>query len=264
MTMRLRERHSRLAGASLRLALLSIPVLVIAAIGHRMGLLDAAPTYGSIALGFMLAALAVLAALVSFEAIWRDGRKGLGPALRGLILGLAVLSLAAYGAWKAVEYPQLTDISTDTDDPPEFIAAIGDRPADAAPIVEATESDITLQREAYPDIVSRHYPIDTVRVYDAAIAIVDRQKWRVLAAIRPPDEDQTGRIEAVAMTLIFGFRQDVVIRIQPDGDGSLVDMRSASRNGAHDLGADAERIRSFLSQLDEALRGIAAGADVPS
>ena len=88
-------------------------------------------------------------------------------------------------------------------------------------------------------------------------AIVERRKWQVLAAIRPPDEDQTGRIEAVATTLVFGFRQDVVIRVEPDGDGALVDMRSAARNGAHDLGADAERIRAFLADLDEALRGIA-------
>jgi len=261
MTSRLREKRSRLAVTSLRLALLSIPVLIIAAIGHRLGLLDAIPTYGSMALGYSLAALAVIAALVAFEAIWRDGRHGASAAIRGFILGLAVLSIAAIGAWKVMSYPRLTDISTDTDDPPEFIAAISDRPADAAPIVDALPSEIDAQREAYPDIVPRHYPVDTVRVFDAAQAVVDRRGWRVLASIRPPDEDQQGRIEAVATTLIFGFRQDVVIRIAPDGDGALVDMRSAARNGAHDLGADAERIRAFFRDLDDGLQGI-GGADV--
>jgi hypothetical protein len=127
-------------------------------------------------------------------------------------------------------YPRLTDISTDTDDPPEFIAAISDRPADAAPIVEALASEIEMQREAYPDIVPRHYPVDTVRVFDAEQAVVARRGWRVLASIR-------------------------------DGDGALVDMRSAARNGAHDLGADAERIRAFFKDLDDGLQGI-GGADV--
>ena len=261
MTSRIREKYSRLAVASLRLSLLSIPILIITAVGHRLGMLDATPTYVSMALGFSLAALAVVAALVAFEAIWRDGRHGASAAIRGFILGLAVLSLAAVGAWQVMNYPRLTDISTDTDDPPEFIAAIADRPADAAPIVESTEAEIELQREAYPDIVSRHYPVDTVKVFDAAQGIVDRRGWTVLAAVRPPDEDQQGRIEAVATTLIFAFRQDVVIRIAPDGDGALVDMRSAARNGAHDLGADAARIRAFFADLDEALRGI-GGADV--
>ena len=74
MTSKLRERHSRLAVWSVRLALLSLPILIIAAVGHRTGRLDAVPTYGAMALGFGLALLAVIAALIAFEAIWRDGR----------------------------------------------------------------------------------------------------------------------------------------------------------------------------------------------
>src|SRR4029079_896097 len=146
MTSRLREKRSRLAVTSLRLALLSIPVLIIAAIGHRLGLLDAIPTYGSMALGYSLAALSVIASLVAFEAIWRDGRHGASGAIRGFILGLAVLSIAAIGAWKVMSYPRLTDIPTDTDDPPQFIAAISDRPADSAPIFDPPPPEIDSQR----------------------------------------------------------------------------------------------------------------------
>ena len=80
--------------------------------------------------------------------------------------------------------------------------------------------------------------------------------WRILDQRRPDDTDETGRIEAVAMTPIFGFRQDVVIRIEPNGEGTLVDMRSTARNGAHDLGADAARIRDFFIDLDASLQGI--------
>jgi hypothetical protein len=60
----------------------------------------------------------------------------------------------------------------------------------------------------------------------------------------------------VATTLVFAFRQDVVIRIVPDGDGTRVDMRSAARNAAHDLGSDADRVRRFFADLDNALEGV--------
>ena len=89
--------------------------------------------------------------------------------------------------------------------------------------------------------------------------MVDDRHWRLLTTRAPSETDETAHIEAVAATPIFGFRQDVAIRIVPDGDGALVDMRSAARNAAHDLGADAERIRGFFHDLDAALQGVSGG-----
>jgi hypothetical protein len=248
--------HSRLAGWSAYFAALSIPVLIIAAVGHRAGLLEATPTYGAIALGFLLAALAVFAALAAFVTIWRDGTRGVGTAIRGGLVGLLVLAMPAVGAWKVVSDPRLTDISTDLANPPRFDRAYFDRgPADAT-IVEPGPAEAAAQKEAYPDIVPRHYPVSTARVYLEAKAIVDRRGWQVLAAKEPTEQNSSGSIEAVALTLIFAFRQDVVIRIVPDGDGTRVDMRSAARNVAHDLGSDADRVRSFFRDLDSALEGV--------
>ncbi len=254
------ERRSKLAAASARLAALSIPVLIIAAIGHRSGMLAATPTYAVMALGFSLAALAVIMALAAFTGIWRDGRKGAGAAARGLIVGLLVLVLPAFGAWKVVTLPRLIDISTDPEDPPQFERAQADRAADDQTIADPADDDIAAQRDAYPDIVPRHYPVSTARVYDEAKSIVDDRHWRILETRPPSDTDETAHIEAVATTLVFGFRQDVVIRIVPDGDGALVDMRSAARNAAHDLGADADRIRAFFHDLDAALQGVSSPA----
>ncbi len=256
MPIRLREGTSRLAGWSAYLAALSIPVLIIGAIGHRLRMLDAAPTYGVLALGFSLAALAVIAAAAAFTAIWRDGRKGGGAAARGLVIGLAVLTLPAVGAWKVVTYPRLNDISTDLVDPPALNFAVLDRTPADEPVRLLDADEVALHEEAYPDIVSRHYPVSTARVYQEARAIVDSRGWQILSAREPSEEDETGAIEAVAVTTIFAFRQDVAIRIVADGDGSLVDMRSAARNSAHDLGADAERVRRFFADLDLALQGI--------
>jgi hypothetical protein len=261
MTSRLRERRSRLAVWSSRFALVAIPILIIAAIGHRVDKIDATATYAVMALGFSLAALAVVAALAAFEAIWRDGRKGLGSALAGFVLGLAILTIPAAGAWKIVQYPPLVDISTDVADPPSFYHVYAERANADIRIGRFSSDEIALLQEAYPDIVPRYYPLDTVVVFDAADAIVERRRWSVLDRQPPPDAGGSGRIEAVAQTLLFGFKQDVVIRIAPEGEGTLVDMRSVARNGTHDLGADAERIREFFRSLDAALQGLGATPD---
>jgi hypothetical protein len=256
MSARLREGRTRLAGWSAYFAALSLPVLIIAVVGHRADLIDATATYGIIALGFSLAALAVVAAIAAFVTIWREGRKGTGSAVRGFIVGLLVLVMPAVGAWQVMTDPRLTDISTDLANPPRYVAAVRDRgPADAE-IVEPGPPEAALQTEAYPDIVPRHYPVSTAKAYLEAKAIIDRRGWRILAAREPSDQNATGSIEAVAQTLIFAFRQDVIVRIAPDGDGARVDMRSAARNAAHDLGSDAARVRRFFADLDAALAGI--------
>jgi uncharacterized protein (DUF1499 family) len=260
MISRIAERRSKLAGTSARLAALSVPVLIMAALGHRSGQLTATPTYAVMAVGFSLAGLAVITALVAFAGIWRDGRKGAGAAARGLLIGLLVLALPAIGAWKLVTLPRLVDISTDPENPPDFEKAAADRAADDEPIQQPDADEIAAQRDAYPDIVPRHYPVSTARVYQEAHAIVADRRWRILEAREPSDTDETAHIEAVATTLVFGFRQDVAIRIVPDGDGALLDMRSAARNAAHDLGSDADRIRSFLADLDTALQGVSGGS----
>lgn len=253
------ERRSQLAIWSSRFALVAIPMLIIAGIGHRNDLIDATATYGVLALAFSLSALAVVAAVAAFEAIWRDGRKGFGSALVGFFLGLATLVIPAVGAWKIATYPRIVDVSTDFDDPPGFVVA--------SHIVEnfgpegVLDEELILLRQTYPDIVPRYYPLDTVVVFDAADTIVERRRWTVLDRQPPQDADSSGRIEAVAQTLLFGFKQDVAIRIAPDGEGTLVDMRSAARNGTHDFGADAERIRAFFRSLDTALQGLGAASE---
>ncbi len=67
-------------------------------------------------------------------------------------------------------------------------------------------------------------------------------------------EANDGRIEATVTTTWFGFKDDVVIRIQSDGGETLLDMRSKSRLGGSDVGANAARIRDFRDELAQRLR----------
>jgi hypothetical protein len=81
--------------------------------------------------------------------------------------------------------------------------------------------------------------------------LVNKRKWLVIDE-RAPQPRSIGRIEAVARTPIMGFREDVSIRVTPDGDGSRVDIRSASRYFESDLGSNAARISKLIDDLNTA------------
>ena len=73
-------------------------------------------------------------------------------------------------------------------------------------------------------------------------------------------EEEERYVEAVASSFLFGFESDVVIRLVEEEDGTLVDMRSVSRWGSHDLGSNAKRVLQFMNDLDTALQGLSQGS----
>src|SRR5262249_43625625 len=101
-----------------------------------------------------------------------------------------------------------------------------------------------LQRAAYPDIAPVILSVPPAEAFKKVDAVAMAMGWDVVA--RAPAE---GRIEAVATSLWFGFRYDIVVRIRPDGPGSRIDIRSKSRDGDSDLGVNARRIREFVAKL---------------
>ena len=245
------EPMSRIAIWSSRLALFAIAVAAISVIIVRSGLLEIVPALATFAAALVFAGIAILFAFAAFVVIWRQGKGGLGRALLALFLGLALLAYPAYLGTRAWRLPAISDVTTDTTNPPRFDVLARLRPRGRTdypgPAVAA------LQRTAYPDVIPLDLDVPTKIAYDAALALVTKRKWYI-GDTRPPTlARRDGVIEAVARTPIMGFRDDVVIRITPVGQGTRVDMRSASRFGNHDLGANASRIRSLLGDIDEVI-----------
>ena len=245
------EPVSRIAIWSSRLALFAIAVAAISVIIVRSGLLEIVPALATFAAALVFAGIAILFAFAAFVVIWRQGTGGLGRALLALFLGLALLAYPAYLGTRAWRLPAISDVTTDTTNPPRFDVLARLRPRGRTdypgPAVAA------LQRTAYPDVIPLYLDVPTKIAYDAALALVTKRKWYI-GDTRPPTlARRDGVIEAVARTPIMGFRDDVVIRITPVGQGTRVDMRSASRFGNHDLGANASRIRSLLGDIDEVI-----------
>ena len=136
-------------------------------------------------------------------------------------------------------YPSINDISTDIEDPPVF----WDMPN---PTLYPGAETAALQRTAYPDLAPLNLSVASDRAYALAMALTKDKGWEIVA-----DEPKEGRIEAVDRSLLYGFKDEIVIRITASDGGARVDLRSRSRIGRIDRGVNAKRIRSFLAALKE-------------
>ncbi len=243
------EPRSRLATWSGRFALFALAVAALSIIILRSDLLEIVPALTTFAAALVFAALAILLAFASFVPIWRQGLTGLGRAVLGLFLGILLLAYPAYLGYRATTLPAINDITTDPGNPPRFEALLRLRPSGRVDYPGGKTDE--LQRAAYPDITPLQLSVPLKTAYDIALALVTKRKWRIVDARPPAPGRRNGVIEAVAQTMIMGFRDDVVIRVSPLGPGSRVDMRSASRFGTHDFGANASRVRALLEDIDD-------------
>ena len=165
------------------------------------------------------------------------GMKGLGAG------ALLLLTLTLFQCM-----PMINDISTDLENPPQFEADPALRGGAATPSpYRPGGKRAEIQRQAYPDLQPGRFAEPPGQVFPIVLATARELGWNIVLA-----EPQRGRLEAVASTRWLRFKDDVVVRLTPDGAGTRVDMRSKSRLGTFDLGANARRIRGFLALLGEA------------
>ncbi|HEV7501738.1 MAG TPA: DUF1499 domain-containing protein, partial [Vicinamibacteria bacterium] len=180
--------------------------------------------------------------LLSVIALVLGGRRAVAAV--ALVVGLAALLPPFLFQRAAQSVPPIHDITTDTDDPPRFVAVLDQRAGAANPADYGGAEIAAQQRKAYPDLRSVTLADAPARVFERALAAARGQGWEIVAAV-PAD----GRIEATDTTRWFGFKDDIVIRVKPEGAGSRLDVRSLSRVGKSDVGKNAARIRAYLSAL---------------
>jgi uncharacterized protein (DUF1499 family) len=162
-------------------------------------------------------------------------------ALAGLLLGAAVAWIPYQSRMELKASPRLSDITTDTANPPAFIKILPIREAaKARNKTNYTTQKAALQSKHYPDLKPLMLEKKPGQVFDIAIKAVKMTGLNLIDA-----DKKTGRIEATATTFWFGFKDDVVIRIAPAPIGARVDIRSSSRVGRREAGMNAARIREF-------------------
>lgn len=231
------------------LGIVAILMLMISGPLYRVELLP----LGSAFMLLRWAAYAGLAAmaLAALIALWqRPDRRAQQTALAiSFVAGLIAFYIPYNQSQTARSVPPIHDISTDLVDPPAFVAVAPLRAGAPNPVEYAGEETAAQQRAAYPDIQSMRFDIDAMTIFRAAEHTVEKMGWDLVAT-----DENAGRIEATASTRWFGFKDDVVIRIRSHGDSAIVDIRSKSRLGRSDVGANAKRIRRFSRLLERTLR----------
>jgi uncharacterized protein (DUF1499 family) len=238
-----------LVGAGILIALLSGPLTRFSIVGFQIGLL-------LLLGGAFLALLGVLTGIIG----WLGATAKRVPIRAGAV-GLAIiagLGLSGYllsQVIKAFGVPPIHEISTDLVEPPQFIAvrAIRERVPDVNPTDYVAEvkgrggvpmNVPELQRKAYPDIQPLVMTISAAEAFARADKAARELGWEIHEAA--PAE---GRLEATDTTFFYGFKDDVVVRIRSEGAGSRIDVRSKSRVGLGDVGANAARIREFFAAI---------------
>jgi uncharacterized protein (DUF1499 family) len=178
--------------------------------------------------------------------------------LLALLIDAVILAYPTYLGLKYRKLPPIHDITTDPIDPPRFEALAALRSGDGAnTAVYAGLYSAEMQRKAYPDIEPVQLEIPVDRAYAITLKLVNRRKWLVIDERAPQPPRSVGRIEAVARTPIMGFREDVSIRITPDGEDSRVDIRSSSRYFDSDLGSNAARVTKLIEDINTAAEAAA-------
>lgn len=244
---------SLISTAGFALAILSALAAVSAGLGNGLGWWNYRIALSILPWTAYGGAAAVVLSLLGI--LWpRRGstRLGLIFALAGLGLGRVVFGYPYTMRSIARSVPPIHDITTDTENPPAFVAILPLREAAHAsnPATYGGPEIARQQQTAYPNIKPAHFNALPAQVFEAALATAKDQGWDIVAAV--PDE---GRIETTATTFWFHFKDDVVIRIAPDGQGTRLDIRSESRVGRNDVGANARRIAQYLAALNHQMGG---------
>lgn len=240
------------------LAILVPLTFMVGALGAKFGLWDW--TFGLGVVSRKVAPIIMLLSLV-FGIISLALAIAVRPHRGFIVAALAIVIPATAGIYtKSVQktagkLPFIHDITTDTQNPPTFSAAITDERAktrgantlDYIGKKDPREKKLVsvLQSRDYPEIRPLILSDDPDVVFGESKQVALQMGWDIVS-----EDVASGKIEAVASTFWYGFKDDVVIRVRPsEGGGSVLDIRSVSRVGASDLGANAARIKTFLKLM---------------
>lgn len=230
---------------TLALALSALALLLLAAAGPgtRLGLWDFRFGFQLLRWAVYLGGAGLVLTLAALATRRRQGGS-LAPLLVALVAAGIAVGLPLSMVRRARGVPPIHDITTDVAAPPEFVAVLPLRANAPNSATYGGDSVAAQQRAAYPDVVPLTLPDAPPVAFGRAHAAARAMGWEIVAA-----DSAAGRIEATATTRWFGFKDDVVVRVRPEGNGSRIDARSVSRVGGSDVGTNAARIRAYLARV---------------
>ncbi len=240
---------------SQRVALLFLVLFAVTFGLHRIGQLPTPVAMKLFGVAVVGAVIAVGLGLTALGGIWREGFTGAGKAIIGVLVGTVMLAGPLWSLPNLLTLPRIHEVSTDLQSPPRFDKIAALRKGDGVNPPSYEHDEARLQAKAYPDIKPLSITRPTGDAYSAVRDAVKTLKWRIVAE-NPPVAGKAGTIEATSRSLIFGFTDDVAIRVAGIGNGARVDVRSSARTGDHDLGRNADHVRELFSEVKTRLSEI--------
>lgn len=262
--------RSTFARLTLILALLLPVYFAGAALGARFGLFEWQLSLGTLIIQWgprLIIGVLVLAVLALIASVVRAPRTGWRSAIVAMLIPLAALGYLAWVRGQAEGIPPIHDVSTRPADPPVFSSALMAQRAgspDTNPVVSLTVPISTLDKyqgprfagmsertlgevaaEAYPEVKPLVTTATPAVAWAAARAEAQARGWTIVS-----EDPAAGTLDATAITFWFGFRDDVAVRVRAEGAGAVIDVRSTSRVGLSDLGANAARIEAYLTGVE--------------
>ena len=234
-----------LSWLGLTLAVASLLALGASGPGFRLGLWEFKTGIGLVKCAAYVS-LAAVGACVLSVLFWMMGSTIVGqtPAFMGLVIGGFVLVWTLKWKHQLDSVPYIHDISTDTVNPPLFVAVLPLR-VGAENTAEYGGPELAAQqKEGYPELAPGWLRSSPEATFPRALQAAKEMGWEIVAA-----DPKSLRIEATDTTAWFGFKDDVVVRLTPSPAGSRIDVRSVSRVGKSDVGTNACRIKAYLARM---------------
>jgi len=231
------------------MSILSVVILFAGPLGYKSGVLPLQPALLSLIVSMGIAVVAFISSFVLFVLVknksFNQNRKLLFIAL---LISLIPSLLVGTQLKKAASVPEIHDITTDTLNPPVFndIAELRkDAPNGLVYEYQGSADKLgELQRAAYPDLKPLDSPLSAKKAIKRVVDILEGQGLDIVNV-----DHAEGVVEATATSFWYGFKDDVVVRIRGTDQGSTIDLRSVSRVGRSDIGANAARIKAFIKKF---------------
>jgi uncharacterized protein (DUF1499 family) len=240
-------------------AVFAVQMILLGVLLHRFTSLPTPVALNLFKAAVVCATIALALGFIAIVVIWRRGRSGSWAAATGVIVGLAIFAWPLAYLPFALKLPAINDVTTDPIAPPRFITLAKMRAKDANRVDYGGAPVAKLQVDHYSDLKPVVIQRPITEMFDIVGVVARRLKWTVVTQEPAQGRGRPGYIEAVSRTLIIGFYDDVVVRLDGDQKETRIDIRSASRYGTHDLGRNASRVRGFYrelqAQLDSSLPG---------
>ena len=220
-----------------RLAIAAIVAFVLGPALAHLGILPARVGFLLFGLGGLLGIIAAVLGIIG-------ALRGAGVGV-GLVVGALVAIIFVIRAIPSAQVPPINDITTDTTTPPQFVAAGSIAANQGRDMTYPGPSFAEQQRAGYPDLAALQLSASPDDVFKRVDAVAHQMPtWEITRS-----DPAAHALEGIDTTWLFQFKDDFVVEVRPQGSGSIVQMRSKSRDGKGDIGANAARIRAFFAKL---------------